>query len=371
MIKCSLCLSCWKNINQKRVRVSKNDNKANHTKDETSALLIGGLSIPDSTSAGISSNGKSERHGSPPEIVLDHHIFHSQDGWKKSESMAHPPLRLRLTTDAHDYEHLGKEHHRVMPSFVTVATDTGAQSCLGSLQDFYRCGFKDSDLSFKRTMLAANREEINIAGAIFVRLSGVDATGNMHTAPIMAYVSPNTEKVYLSREALVQLCVIPSDFPKLGAAIETSLIGHQTVPCGCPTRTLLPDRPHKLPFDVCSENIDKMKVWLRETFCSSTFNRCPHQVLKGVTGPYLHLHVDPLTKPKAVHTPSTMPLHWEKALQKQLEDDANLGVLERVPHGQPSLWYHRMVATRKPDGSPRRTVDMSILKRLVFAKPTM
>ena len=64
-------------MNQKRVRVSKNDNKANHTKDETSALLIGGLSIPDSTSAGISSNGKSDRHGSSHEIVLDHHIFHS------------------------------------------------------------------------------------------------------------------------------------------------------------------------------------------------------------------------------------------------------------------------------------------------------
>ena len=134
--------------------------------------------------------------------------------------MAHPALRSRLTTDAHGYEHLGKEHPRVMPSFVTVVTDTGAQSCLWSLQDFYRCGFKDSDLlSVKRTMFAANREEINIASAIFVRLSGVDATGNMHTAPIMAYVSSNTEKFYLSREALVQLCVIPSDFPKLGAAI--------------------------------------------------------------------------------------------------------------------------------------------------------
>ena len=106
-----------------------------------------------------------------------------------------------------------------------------------------------------------------------------------------------------------------------------------------------------------------MKVWLRETFYSSTFNKCPHQVLNGVTGPDLHLHVDPLAKPKAVHTPSTIPLHWEKALQKQLEDDVNLGVLERVPHGQPSLWCHRMVAIRKPDGSPRRTVDMSILNK--------
>ena len=40
-----------------------------------------------------------------------------------------------------------------------------------------------------------------------------------------------------------------------------------------------------------------------------------------------------------------------------------MGVLEKVPHGEPSRCCHRMVVTRKPNGTPRRTVDMSSLNR--------
>ena len=207
-------------------------------------------------------------------------------------------------------------------------------------------------------------KEIEIAGAVFVRLSGTDASGNTHIAPIMAYVSPSTEKFYLSREALIQLGVIPKNFPEIGAAMEASAIEGQTAPCGCSMRLLPPERPDKLPFSVCPENNEKMKAWLGETYKASTWNKCPHQVLKGVTGPDLKLHLDPNAEPKAVHTPSKVPLHWDEKVKQQLLDDVNLGVLEPVPHGQPSEWCHRMVVTRKPDGSPRRTVDMSALNRV-------
>ena len=48
-----------------------------------------------------------------------------------------------------------------------------------------------------------------------------------------------------------------------------------------------------------------------------------------------------------------------------------LSVIERVPYGEPVTWCHRMVVTRKHDGSPRRTVDLSPLnkycKRETFA----
>ena len=358
MIECTLCLLCWRKSNPKRERAPKDDRPG----DETSALLVGGITsvtaVSDFESSGISSH-------SVDEIVLDHHIFHSQDGWKKSESLPHPTLRLLLTTDASDYAHIGADCPHVTPSFVNVVTDTGAQSVLWGLQDFYRCGFKNADLlPVKRTMRAANMEEIEIAGAVFIRLSGTDTSGNKHTAPIMAYVSPSTEKFYLSREALVQLGVIPKNFPKIGAALETSAIEAQIAPCGCPVRSLPPERPEKLPFPACPENLDKMKTWLGETYGASTWNKCTHQFLKGVTGPPLKLHVDPDAEPKAVHIPSAVPIHWEESIKQQLLDDVNLGVLERVPHGQPSKWCHRMVVTRKPDGSPRRTVDMSDLNKV-------
>ena len=45
-----------------------------------------------------------------------------------------------------------------------------------------------------------------------------------------------------------------------------------------------------------------------------------------------------------------------------LRDEA-LGVIERVPYGLPVTWCHCMVVTRKHDGSPRRTVDLSPLNK--------
>ena len=89
-------------------------------------------------------------------------------------------------------------------------------------------------------MLAANREEIQIEGAIFVRLSGEDAQGGTYTAPVMAYVSPSTQKFYLSQESLIQLGVISKNFPQIGAALEASAIEHSMSPRGCPTRALPP-----------------------------------------------------------------------------------------------------------------------------------
>ena len=56
-----------------------------------------------------------------------------------------------------------------MASYVTAVTDTGAQSCLWGITDFYRCGFKDADLiPVKRTVIAANQDEIEISGATWL-----------------------------------------------------------------------------------------------------------------------------------------------------------------------------------------------------------
>jgi hypothetical protein len=356
-IECNLCLNCWKKANPRKEKPLRKDT---NNRDETTAILIGGVTCKSSNVSAC------EHPNYPKEIVLDHYIFDSHDGWRKSESMSHPTLRLRLTIAAEDYDHVGVRCPKLMPSFVTVVTDTGAQSCLWSLQDFYRCGFRDSDLfPIKRTFFAANREEIKIVGAIFLRLSGVDESGKTHTAPIMAYVSPSTNKFYLSRQALIHLAVIPKDFPKVGAAVETATIESTTAPCGCPTRSLPPGRPTSLPYIACPENNVKMKSWLGTRYAASTFNKCPHQLLNGVTGPPLQLHVDPNAEPHAVHTPSAIPLHWEEKVKDQLFSDVELGVLEAVPHGEPSVWCHRMVVSRKPsDGSPRRTVDMSALNKV-------
>ena len=149
--------------------------------------------------------------------------------------MQHPTLRLRLTTSKADYDHIGSPFPHVAPSHITVVTDTGAQSCLWSRRDFYRCGFQLSDLiPIKRTMFAANREKIDIDGAIFIRLSGTDHHGNTHTAPVMVYVSPSTERFYLSRDALILPGVISKNFPQVGSTMENGIKEvHVNVPQEC------------------------------------------------------------------------------------------------------------------------------------------
>ena len=206
------------------------DHRNNRPVDEANALLIGVMEevIP-SRSESLTQHA----------IMLDHHIFDSKQGWREVESMHHPVLKLRLTTDDSDYFHMGAECPRLTPSHIEVVTDTGAQSCLWSRDKFLQCGFHTSDpIPVKRTMKAANR------GAILIRLSGTDNVGRTHRAPVMAYVSPDTQKFYFSREALIQLGIISKDFPQIGTTMEACAATNQELAaCGCPKR-MLPQKDH-------------------------------------------------------------------------------------------------------------------------------
>ena len=364
MIECTLCLSCWNATHRRRARPfrsSNNDQQQSHDQSsETGAIMIGTSENCTSTPEVLTINNN--RVQKP--IVLDHHIFNSNIGWKETESMKHPIINLHLCVEKSDYDHVNALTPKISPCHITAITDTGAQSCLWGLRDFHRCGFKKSDLlPVKRVLLAANKEKIKIEGAIFVRLSGEDNNGSTHTAPVMVYISPDTSRFYLSKNALVQLKIISDDFPRIGAALETSIIEHKQHSCGCPTRTLPPAKPKELPFPCIPENNNRMKEWLLNYYAASTFNKCAHQPLPGMTGPPIKLHINPDATPFAAHTPAPVPLHWQKAVEQQLMDDVALGVIEEVPIGEPSVWCHRMVLVKKPDGTPRRTVDLSMLNR--------
>ena len=54
-------------------------------------------------------------------------------------------------------------------------------------------------------------------------------------------------------------------------------------------------------------------------------------------------------------------MHWKEKVKADLDTDVALGVIEKVDG--PSDWCHRMVCVRKPDGSPRRTVDLIPLNK--------
>lgn len=65
-------------------------------------------------------------------------------------------------------------------------------------------------------MQAANNGGITILGATILRISGLDN----HSEPVetrqITYVTDNSDKLFLSREACVALIIIPDSFPSVG-----------------------------------------------------------------------------------------------------------------------------------------------------------
>ena len=117
-------------------------------------------------------------------------------------------------------------------------------------------GFLLEDLiPVTHSMKAANSASIRIDGAILLKLEGHDSDNRKHCAAVMVYVSPDSKKFYLSREAMVQLGIISHDFPQVGAALpmhsecNAANLDASSTSCGCEERGPPPGRPTELPFE--------------------------------------------------------------------------------------------------------------------------
>ena len=199
------CDACWKN----HKRTPKKEDKRKEKKEKEDGEEASSIFLDDAVSITTIS---SPSHPKRKAVVLDHHIFDDYMGWTKRRSAEQPTLRLKMEVDKADYEALDLPCPKILSGSASGVTDTGVQSCLWSLTDFYRCGFKKSDLlPVKQRLWVANRQPIDIAGAIFLRLSGVGKDGVLRVAPVMVYVSKDTKNFYLSRQALVALGVIPGE----------------------------------------------------------------------------------------------------------------------------------------------------------------
>ena len=77
----------------------------------------------------------------------------------------------------------------------------------------------------------------------------------------------------------------------------------------------------------------------------------------------MNLYVDENAKPIAFHKPFPVPVHWKEAVKAGLDKDVKMGVLEKVPVGEPTTWCSRMVVVPKKNGKPRRCVDFQQLNK--------
>jgi hypothetical protein len=67
-------------------------------------------------------------------------------------------------------------------------------------------------------MHAANNVDIKILGAVIFRISGKGTRGETYETPQIVYVTNNSDKVFLSREACASLGMITPNFPTIGEA---------------------------------------------------------------------------------------------------------------------------------------------------------
>ena len=118
---------------------------------------------------------------------------------------------------------------------ICAIADSGTQACLMGLQPLKKLGLRRQHLTRvnKRT-LVANNEEINVLGALFLKLSGLKVKGQQLMTSAMVYVTDSTDRFYLSRAALAKLGIIGYDFPKIGATREAEVCQNNAGTHDCP-----------------------------------------------------------------------------------------------------------------------------------------
>ncbi len=303
------------------------------------------------------------------EIVLSHHIF-KNGNWIPKQKTNHPKVTLEARTEIADYRGFGFEQPIVSKFIIEAVVDSGAQCCVWGWDNCQLAGFKREDLiPVKQKLNGVSKSSIEIYGAVVLRMCGVSSSTRSIQCAAIVYVSPNISGFYLSEEAMKQLHIIPKNFPTVGSALPMSINsagpveGQCKEECTCLPRSATPGRPDKLPFDAIPENVDKMKEYLLNRYASSTFNKCPHHKIPEILGPPISIHIDPEATPVCVNVPSQVPIHLEYEVNKGLDEDEAMGIIEKVPHNEPSEWCHRMVLARKDSGGVRRTVDLSPLNQ--------
>ena len=307
------------------------------------------------------------------EVVIESQQFNKLRGWIERPVKGQPTITLQARIVPSDYAHFGYRFTKPARTCqLRAITDTGCQSTIMNLEQVHKMGYKKSDLiPTQLRMQAIDTNPIEIIGAIIIRLSGFDIQGNSHETTQICYVSNKIKGMYLSEHGCKQLGIIPESFPSVGAVNSDNDVAasSSTRPpstrdtCNCPRRTMPPPLPTSVPLPPIDNNRGKLEEWIRDYYKGSTFNVCEHQPLPLMEGPPVRIMVDPKASPVTIHTPISVPLHWQKQVKADLDRDIALGVIEPVPVGEPMTWCSRMVITRKKSGGPRRCVDYQALNK--------
>ena len=217
-------------------------------------------------------------------ISLDHVYDWLMDKWLKCPSKSQPFVRLSMTVQKEEYKHFGFCLSVQLDAvLVNAMADMGCQSCLAGFELIEKLGLSNKDLiSVNMRMHSADNCDIPILGAIILRLSGRDQLSNERMTRQIVYITYSTDKLFLSREACVDLGIIPVQFPIVG--VVPAQADYPTPPSrGCasfsqdvvlldynfPRRSKPPPLPTSLPCTANEANVSKLKQYFYWTIIVS------------------------------------------------------------------------------------------------------
>ncbi|CAC5390777.1 unnamed protein product [Mytilus coruscus] len=157
-------------------------------------------------------------------LAIDHHLYDNlSDTWISKASQPQPFVNLDLRILPKDYEAFGLNMtKRTNTVAISAMADTGCQSCLVGIKVIHRLGINQTELyPVNMKMHAANNKGITILGATILRISGKDDQGRHVETRQMTYVTDNSDKLFISREACIALRMISDSFPTIGEIDDT------------------------------------------------------------------------------------------------------------------------------------------------------
>ena len=238
-----------------------------------------------------------------------------------------------------------------------AVADTGAECCVAGLQQMMQMGLKTVDLE-------KTNGKIRHAGGGALRILGSKLCdlqlGSKNTMQRVFFIQ-GVERLFLSVGTCKALGLVHRNFPRHTQSQDLTR-NVNSVQSSTRSEKNLPDRPARIPFPPTEENVPRLEGFLRQQFGSSTFNK-EDAPLPAMNGPPHTIHLTEDAVPHARHSPIPVSKHWEAEVKAQLDEDERMGVIEKVPTGEPTVWCAQMVVVPKPNGKPRRTIDYQELNK--------
>ena len=167
--------------------------------------------------------------------MFHHHTYNQlTDTWIRQASKPQPFIKVTATISTSNYTAFGLTITKptISVTFSTIA-DTGCQSCLAGISTIHHLGMTCKDLiPVALQMHAANNAKLAILGAAIIQFSGQSNSGKTLVTCQLIYITDSTDKIFLSREACIDLRLISCQFPSIGEALlppDNKAISHASL----------------------------------------------------------------------------------------------------------------------------------------------